>query len=161
MSHWHLCSSMRFVAVVLVTIFGVTLATPVGSQTLSVTGSSTGAPPLGGTVVLHFTAESSGEKVLDVEFRCSRPKFRIAASSQEAQQASYSCDLEGQVSVMPGKPSRIQVSFRKATLERRTESSSIRFDVEVGAVLVSGEEKIVLKTDTITLYVKAVFEPVE
>jgi hypothetical protein len=62
---------------------------------------------------------------------------------------------------MGGTKTQIHVDLTRAVLNRQTELSSLDLNVEVGAVLASGQEKILLKTEELTLRVKADFEPAE
>jgi len=153
---------VRLVAVVLVAAIAVGVAVPAGSQQVTPPMPATGPPSLGGgTVVLHFIAESDGKKVLDVLLRCARPHFSVVGNVRKPEGARHSWRLEGQVDVVLASKPQIRVDLRRAVLNRQTEFSSLDLNVEVGAVLASGEEKILLKTDEVTLRVQAEFEPAE
>ena len=162
MSHRSLSAPVRLVAVLIVAAIGVAVVVPAGSQQVIPARQGMGPPLLdGGTVVLHFTAESSGEKVLDVVLRCARPKFSVTANVRKPGGVRHSWRLDGHVDVTRGVKPKIRVDLVRAALNRQTELSSLDLNVEVGAVLAIGEEKILLKTNELTLSVQAEFEPAE
>jgi hypothetical protein len=161
MSHRRLDPGLRLTTAVLIAVVGVTIAAPVGSQEDSAPVLAAEALPFGGTVVLRFTAESAGQTILEMEFRCSRPTFMVAVSGEGPSGEQRTWYLEGQVGVIPGKPVQIEVSLWQASLRRRARLPSLELSVQVGAVLASGEEKVLFQAEDVTLRVKAVFEPAQ
>jgi hypothetical protein len=162
MSHRSLSAPVRLVAVLVLAAIGVGVVVPAGSQQVMPREQGAGPPSLdGGTVVLHFTAENEGQKVLDVVLRCARPRFSVTANVRKPEGSRYSWRLEGQVDVVRGVKPQIRVDLARAVLSRQAEFSSLDLNVEVGAVVASGEEKVLLKADELTLSVRAEFEPAE
>jgi hypothetical protein len=160
MSHCSLNTAVRLAAVVLVAAIAAAVAVPAGSQQVVPVREAMGPPSLnGGTVVLHFTALSGGEEILDLELRCASPSFQVNASGKKANGERYSWRLQGQVDVLSGN--LIRIDIRNGSLSRQTGVSSMELSFQAGTNLASGDDKTLIKTNDLALRVKAVFEPGE
>jgi hypothetical protein len=162
MSHRSVRGTVRLVALLVVAAIGLSIAVPAGSQPVRPPRSATGPPSLsGGTVVLHFIAESGEQKLLDVMLRCARPDFSVMANTKRSEGPRCSWRLQGQLELVSALEKKIRVDLQQAHIAFQTEDFSLDLNTRAGAVLTSGEEKILLKTDDVTLRVQVEFEPLE
>jgi hypothetical protein len=160
MSHRTFRTTVRILAVVFVAAIAVGAVVRAGSQEVPPPQRGQSHPSLaGGTVVLHFTAESAGRKALDVELRCAHPEFYLNPGTRAAEGAHFDWDLAGVVDVRSGGGSIIYLDVQRLALERRASGPSLDMTAHVGAVLTSGQEKVLFMSDDVTLRVKATFEP--
>jgi hypothetical protein len=160
MSHRTFRTTVRILAVVFVAAIAVGAVVRAGSQEVPPPEEGLSHPSLlNGTVVLHFTAESDGRKVLDVELRCAHPKFHLSPGTCTVEGARFDWELAGFVDVLSGGGSIIHLDVQRLTLNRREAGPSLDMTAHVGAVLATGQEKVLFRSDDVTLRVKAVFEP--
>jgi hypothetical protein len=162
MSHQSVSGAVRLVALVIVAAIGLSIAVPAGSQPVRPPRPATSPSSLSdGTVVLHFIAESGEQKLLDVVLRCARPDFSVMASSERNEGPHCSWRLQGRLELVAAAETKIRVDVQQAHIAFQMKGFSLDLNTRAGAVLTSGEEKILLKTDDVTLRVQVDFEPLE
>lgn len=157
MGHRTLSTTVRAVAVLLVAAVCVSIVPQAGSQGIQ-PPERRGPPSLSNTVLLRLRAEYGGETVLDMEVRTARPNLMVSGDTKRPDGAGFSWRLQCGVEVMSNQE-RIRFDLEQAVLQRHTEGSRLNLNFQASAILVSGEEKILFKTDEVTLHVTAVFEP--
>ncbi len=158
MSHRTLSTTLRVVAVLVIVAVGAGLVSQAGSQMPAPRG-RTEPPSLPGTVVLHFRVDHAGQTLLDMQVRTARPSLMASGEAFGLDGAGFSWRLHCAVETMSNQD-WICLHLDQAVLEHKMEDSRVQLSFQAGAILTSGEEKVLFKNGDLTLRVTAVFEPV-